>query len=389
MKKITLITAAFCMAIAVNAQNIPPFEYGFEQGETLNSWKSGSLVTELATPGHTGDSCLKVTVADVAGQDGWALQWVTEGVVVEQACYRYTIWTKSENLMGKDKESADKECQLNITAGNYKYQDRGSKYNVIQNLEWTKTTIMMDLTPIEQFGTFADTTTGTNWQEWLTEAGVKFAGRFPTHFAVVSGTYYIDDIKCIKSNLADAYTKDANTIVLDFGFKLEETDGINAAAFMVSINGGEATAATAASLDTSLTICTLTTGTAIKKDDKIVVTVPTPADAGVLYAGDGPSSNIAEGYIAALNEEVVNNITTGVNENAAAVEFNLFPNPATTYFEVGSAHQIANVSVYDLTGKLVVSSVNSRVDISSLNSGVYMVQVTDVAGRTASKKLLK
>ncbi len=70
-------------------------------------------------------------------------------------------------------------------------------------------------------------------------------------------------------------------------------------------------------------------------------------------------------------------------------DFMLYPNPATDVVMVTSK-EVAQIIILDLHGRTVLSSTNSRVDISSLSPGAYLVEVwsnnQQLMGR---KKLVK
>ncbi len=72
--------------------------------------------------------------------------------------------------------------------------------------------------------------------------------------------------------------------------------------------------------------------------------------------------------------------------------FSIYPNPSQTTFSINV--NVSNVEVYDLTGKLVKSFKGdfTRVDtfdVSSLNSGMYMVKVQNDNNQTLTTKLIK
>jgi hypothetical protein len=62
-----------------------------------------------------------------------------------------------------------------------------------------------------------------------------------------------------------------------------------------------------------------------------------------------------------------------------------------------SSHNLSEVTVYDMTGKLVLSQTNinvelgnvTKIDVSNLSNGVYVVNAIDVNGKSISKKLVK
>lgn len=71
-------------------------------------------------------------------------------------------------------------------------------------------------------------------------------------------------------------------------------------------------------------------------------------------------------------------------------QFSIYPNPATKGF-VNISSKVSgakNVSVFDVLGKQVINTVltNDRMDISSLNSGIYIVKI--VQGKTSTTKKL-
>ena len=72
--------------------------------------------------------------------------------------------------------------------------------------------------------------------------------------------------------------------------------------------------------------------------------------------------------------------------------FNIYPNPSSTSFSLNV--NVSNVEVYDLTGKMVKSFKGSftrtdTFDISTLQTGVYMVKVQNDNNQTLTSKLVK
>ncbi len=61
--------------------------------------------------------------------------------------------------------------------------------------------------------------------------------------------------------------------------------------------------------------------------------------------------------------------------------FNIFPNPTTDYLNiVSSKYDIKKVYIYDLSGKQMLSESKSRIDVSKLPTGVYMLIVKTQEG---------
>ncbi len=80
----------------------------------------------------------------------------------------------------------------------------------------------------------------------------------------------------------------------------------------------------------------------------------------------------------------------GVNQNTIA-GFSISPNPVNNgvFYITTDANAERTVTVFDVLGKQVLHATTSQsaINVSGLNSGVYMVQVTE-EGKTATKKLV-
>ena len=70
---------------------------------------------------------------------------------------------------------------------------------------------------------------------------------------------------------------------------------------------------------------------------------------------------------------------------------NLYPNPASTQFTLSGLTGVFMVRVFDMSGRMVTFAQNEhQIDISSLENGVYIVDVTNSNGeRMYSAKLIK
>lgn len=83
---------------------------------------------------------------------------------------------------------------------------------------------------------------------------------------------------------------------------------------------------------------------------------------------------------------------TAVKQNAASV-FGIYPNPATTDLKIRNIANVANVTISDLSGrpvmKLAKTDIAESISVSNLNSGMYIITVTDVKGNSFSSKFVK
>ena len=80
------------------------------------------------------------------------------------------------------------------------------------------------------------------------------------------------------------------------------------------------------------------------------------------------------------------------NDLKEFTDINLYPNPATDFVNINSADTIDSYLIHDLTGRVVESSNpnsnNFRIDVTSLNKGVYLVKLSS-GDKTSSIKLIK
>ena len=84
--------------------------------------------------------------------------------------------------------------------------------------------------------------------------------------------------------------------------------------------------------------------------------------------------------------------TPSLNES----EVTIFPNPATNELYIKNNNNLAlqNISIADLTGKVVfnqdIQNIDSNaVNITSLAKGIYLVTVETQSGLTATSKIIK
>jgi hypothetical protein len=85
--------------------------------------------------------------------------------------------------------------------------------------------------------------------------------------------------------------------------------------------------------------------------------------------------------------------STGLSiEDASLSLFTLWPNPVGPVLNVSSPEVLDAVSVYDMNGRLLLdlssADVDGGVDVSTLSSGMYLIEVKS-AGSTQIKKFLK
>tara|TARA_R110002072_G_scaffold298981_1_gene473756 strand:+ start:8330 stop:9130 length:801 start_codon:yes stop_codon:yes gene_type:complete len=75
----------------------------------------------------------------------------------------------------------------------------------------------------------------------------------------------------------------------------------------------------------------------------------------------------------------------GLNENTIA-ELKIYPNPATNLVTITGFETVSSVEIYSITGTMVLQASSAEVDVSSLDSGRYIVIVRD--GDTVARTVL-
>jgi hypothetical protein len=89
----------------------------------------------------------------------------------------------------------------------------------------------------------------------------------------------------------------------------------------------------------------------------------------------------------------VKNSSTASLKNNAIIGFATYPNPVSDgILNISSASgSVKNLTIFNLLGKQVLSSsfsgVNKNIDVSSINTGMYILKVTE-EGKIATKKLI-
>lgn len=78
-----------------------------------------------------------------------------------------------------------------------------------------------------------------------------------------------------------------------------------------------------------------------------------------------------------------------VSDVAKKSTVSVYPNPATNVINVKSENKIAQVSIYDASGKTVKTTTETTINVENLAKGSYVVSIKYADGTTESKKVIK
>ncbi|MDQ3048554.1 MAG: T9SS type A sorting domain-containing protein [Bacteroidota bacterium] len=102
------------------------------------------------------------------------------------------------------------------------------------------------------------------------------------------------------------------------------------------------------------------------------------------FTSDSVNTN-KEGWM--IDRISINCIGVGIQEKISNSGLTVFPNPTNGKIDilVKSGEEILTVNVSDTMGKIVHHSAQAGIDLSSLNKGIYFLEVTTAKGRYYSK----
>jgi hypothetical protein len=80
-------------------------------------------------------------------------------------------------------------------------------------------------------------------------------------------------------------------------------------------------------------------------------------------------------------------LTLSVNENV--ISASVYPNPATSELNIKTTEEIASVVITTTDGKTVATGNTATINVSSLNAGMYIYQVTTISGKIGTGNFVK
>lgn len=70
-------------------------------------------------------------------------------------------------------------------------------------------------------------------------------------------------------------------------------------------------------------------------------------------------------------------------------DFTVYPNPSNGMITIESDENIEEIVIYSLQGQVVIKSNISKIDISNLSNGIYLMEIKTIEGKLGTKKIIK
>lgn len=77
------------------------------------------------------------------------------------------------------------------------------------------------------------------------------------------------------------------------------------------------------------------------------------------------------------------------NKTFEVIDYSIFPNPTTDLIQVETTAEVKGLTIYDINGKMVLKSNETKVNISNLPNQIYMLEVELADGKKLVDKIIK
>ncbi|CAL2055366.1 exported hypothetical protein [Tenacibaculum sp. 190524A05c] len=132
-------------------------------------------------------------------------------------------------------------------------------------------------------------------------------------------------------------------------------------------------------------------------DNGTSVQLTATPDAGYQFDGwSGDATGTTNPLTITLDaDKTVTAIFSAVTASVVDEEFNkgvkVYPIPASSVLTVDvlNNYEIKRIVIYSILGKKIIETKESKIDVSNLVNGVYILKVTDSEGRVASRRIIK
>jgi hypothetical protein len=100
---------------------------------------------------------------------------------------------------------------------------------------------------------------------------------------------------------------------------------------------------------------------------------------------DGKHKNVE----VAFSYQVGACLNTGLNNSLQInQDFEIYPNPASNSIQIKTARNIEKIEIWNLSGKLLFTGKNKRIDLNDFEKGIYLIGLKTDLGTTTKKFVL-
>lgn len=115
-------------------------------------------------------------------------------------------------------------------------------------------------------------------------------------------------------------------------------------------------------------------------------------EVGTVFSGDTLEIFLTytiDGVPDICNFNVILDHTTSINKLKDESAVVLYPNPARNNVSIISPNGMERVTIFDITGKEVLSTTSSDIDVSLMNKGMYFVEIRFSTGRVTKRLVVE
>ena len=66
----------------------------------------------------------------------------------------------------------------------------------------------------------------------------------------------------------------------------------------------------------------------------------------------------------------------------------VYPNPSTKVINI-KMNQFKKAGIYNLSGQILINSINKQIDVSALSGGVYLIKLENIKGQSYLVRFIK
>ncbi|MEA3451715.1 MAG: T9SS type A sorting domain-containing protein [Bacteroidota bacterium] len=78
--------------------------------------------------------------------------------------------------------------------------------------------------------------------------------------------------------------------------------------------------------------------------------------------------------------EIVYEEETNIIQNLQNTQISIFPNPTNGIINIETQEEINKITVLDVTGKMILETTNTKIDLTNKKKGIYILKIQTING---------